>query len=66
MTALSPARIRTVLCSRIDARFGYFGGDENTGLFIAAGVLPALAGGALYGWLLYRRNPTPALSDGPE
>jgi hypothetical protein len=52
------------LCSRIDARFGYFGGDENTGLFIAAGVLPALAGGLLYGWLLYGRNQAPVLSDG--
>lgn len=54
-----------LLCSRIDARFGFFGGAENSGLFIAAGVLPALAGGALYGWLLYRRNPTPTFSDGP-
>lgn len=55
-----------LLCSRIDARFGYFGGAENSGLFIAAGVLPALAGGLLYGWLLYGRNEIPAYQDGSE
>ena len=42
------------LCSRIDARFDYFGGPENSDLFITSGVLPALAGGLLFGWLLYR------------
>ena len=42
------------LCSRIDARFDYFGGPEHGVLFITSGVLPALAGGLLFGWLLYR------------
>lgn len=41
------------LCSTIDARLEYFGGSENTALFIGAGVGPAIAGGALLGWLLY-------------
>lgn len=41
------------LCSRIDARFDYFGGPENTGLFIASGLIPAVLGGFLYGWLIY-------------
>ncbi|WP_300513368.1 hypothetical protein [Aliiroseovarius sp.] len=44
------------LCSRIDARFDYFGGGENGGLFILSGVLPALAGGLLYGWWLHGRG----------
>ena len=43
------------LCSRIDARFDYFGGSEHGVLFVASGVLPALVGGLLYGWLLYGR-----------
>ena len=42
------------LWSRIDAHFDYFGGPENSVLFITSGVLPALAGGLLFGWLLYR------------
>ena len=46
------------LCSRIDARFNYFGGPENGALCIASGVLPALAGGLLFGWFLYRK-PAP-------
>lgn len=41
------------LCSTIDARLGYFGGSENTALFIAGGVAPAIVGGLLFGWLLY-------------
>lgn len=45
------------LCSRIDARFGYFGGDENTALFILSGVIPAILGGFLYGWIVYGRSP---------
>ncbi|UWR09558.1 hypothetical protein [Ruegeria sp. B32] len=45
-----------LLCSRIDARFGYFGGSEHAGLFIASGVVPAIAGGVFYGWLLYGWN----------
>ena len=44
------------LCSRIDARFDYFGGPENTGLFILSGVIPAILGGLLYGWLVYGRR----------
>ena len=45
------------LCSTIDARLGYFGGSENTALFIAGGVIPAIVGGALYGWILYGGGP---------
>ena len=44
------------LCSRIDAHFNYFGGQENTTLFILSGVVPAIIGGGLYGWLLYGRK----------
>lgn len=55
-----------VLCSRIDARFGYFGGQENTGLFIASGVFPAFVGGILYGWLLYGPNAAWAVSERPD
>ena len=45
------------LCSAIEARFSYFGGPENTELFIVAGVGPAAIGGVLYGWVLYGRRP---------
>ncbi|TMV09999.1 hypothetical protein FGK63_02740 [Ruegeria sediminis] len=54
------------LCSQIDIRIGYFGGPENNGLFIAAGVIPALVGGPLYGWLQYGRTRIPVLSRGSE
>lgn len=49
------------LCSRIDAQFGYFGGTEKTALFIVSGVVPAILGGLLYGWLVYgpRVSPEP-------
>ncbi|MDA7429203.1 hypothetical protein [Primorskyibacter aestuariivivens] len=47
------------LCSRVDARFEYFGGAENSLLFVASGVVPAIFGGLLYGWLIYGR-PTRA------
>ncbi len=43
----------TWLCSRIDLMFSYFGGAEHGTLFIAGGVIPAIAGGLLYGWFLY-------------
>lgn len=43
------------LCSRIDTRFDYFGVPEHGVLFIASGVLPAIAGGLFYSWLLYGR-----------
>ena len=42
-----------VLCSRIDITMNYFGGEENTRLFLLASVIPAFVGGLLYGWLLY-------------
>lgn len=42
-----------LLCSHIDASLNYFGGAENTMLFVAAGLIPAAAGGILFGWLLY-------------
>jgi hypothetical protein len=41
------------LCSRLDSRFGYFGGPEHGTLFLLAGIVPALIGGLLLGWLLY-------------
>lgn len=44
------------LCSRIDTRFDYFGGAENTTLFVLSGVIPAIAGGLFYGWWLYGRG----------
>lgn len=40
------------LCSWIDASFNYFGGAENPVLFVLSGVLPAIAGGAIYGWIV--------------
>lgn len=43
------------LCSRIDSIFGYFGGEEQGALFIASGVIPAIFGAFLFGWLLYER-----------
>ena len=43
------------LCSRIDSVFSYFGGEEKGMLFIASGVIPAIFGASLYGWLLYER-----------
>ncbi|MDA1098592.1 MAG: hypothetical protein O2967_06355 [Proteobacteria bacterium] len=42
-----------ILCSLIDERFDYFGGPENTTLFIVGSVFLAIVGGALYGWLVY-------------
>ena len=47
------------LCSTIDAQFDYFGGPDNSSLFIVAGLVPALFGGILYAWLLYGR-PVPS------
>lgn len=40
------------LCSRIDIRFGYFGGAEESSLFILSGVIPAVPGGLFYGWIV--------------
>ncbi|KNG94570.1 hypothetical protein [Pseudaestuariivita atlantica] len=48
------------LCSRIDARFDYFGGPEHGALFVASGVIPAVIGGLLYAWLLYGRSGPPS------
>jgi hypothetical protein len=45
----------TLLCSRLDAALGYFGGAEHAQLFILGGTLPAMLGGLLYGWLLYSK-----------
>jgi hypothetical protein len=42
-----------ILCNRIDVQFGYFGGPENTTLFVLAGTLSAIFGGLFYGWLVY-------------
>lgn len=52
------------LCSRIDIRFAYFGGEEQTSLFLLGGIIPAVLGGVLYAALLYRggfdtRQPLP-------
>ena len=43
----------TFLCSRIDVAMNFFGGAEYTTLFIWGGLIPALIGGLIYGWLLY-------------
>lgn len=48
--------ICAVICSNIDAKFEYFGGSEHQTLFIWSGVGPALIGGPLYGWLIYRQR----------
>ncbi len=42
------------ICSQIDVHFNFFGGGENTGIFILSGVIPSIIGGLLYGWLLDR------------
>lgn len=34
----------------------YFGGAENSVLFIWSSVIPAIAGGLLYGWWIYGRG----------
>jgi hypothetical protein len=44
------------LCSRIDATYNYFGGAEHAALFIWGGVIPAVLGGLLYGWVLFSRQ----------
>ncbi len=43
----------TFLCSRIDVAMNLWGGAAQTTLFIWGGMIPALAGGLFYGWLLY-------------
>lgn len=45
-----------VLCSRIDAHLGYFGGEEHATLFVLGGVIPAAFGALLYGWLLFSKT----------
>lgn len=44
------------LCSRIDAKFDYFGGPENGTLFILSGIIPAIIGGLFFGWWIYGRG----------
>ncbi|SFU72124.1 hypothetical protein SAMN04488527_11277 [Aliiroseovarius crassostreae] len=46
----------TWICSKIDAQLGYFGSVENMTLFILSGVIPAVIGGLLYGWLIYGQS----------
>lgn len=46
----------TVLCYRLDLTFGLFGAKTDPVLFIAGGLLPALVGSGLYGWVLYSRT----------
>jgi hypothetical protein len=43
----------TFLCYRLDHVLGLFGAREAPVLFIAGGLVPALLGSALYGWLLH-------------
>ncbi len=43
----------TVLCSGIDASVNYFGGAENTALFVTGSIIPAALGGLFFGWVLY-------------
>jgi ubiquinol-cytochrome c reductase iron-sulfur subunit len=45
-----------LLCSALDARFNYFGGEEHALLFVIGGGVPALIGGFLYGWLLFSEH----------
>lgn len=49
----------TLLCSWIDTRFNYFGGVEAAELFVFAGVIPAVIGGLLFGWLITSRAANP-------
>ncbi len=56
VTMMTVGTYCTWLCSRIDIRFEYFGGSENSLLFITAGIVPAIAGGLLYGWIVYGRG----------
>ena len=44
------------LCLGIDAKFNYFGGPQHRDLFVYAGIIPSLAGGLLYGWLLFSES----------
>ncbi|MBT3490886.1 MAG: hypothetical protein HOA08_09520 [Rhodospirillaceae bacterium] len=45
----------TLVCSRIDVHFNYFGGADNARLFVLSGIVPAIFGGLIYGRLLYGR-----------
>ena len=42
-----------VLCSQIDQNLNYFGGRDHPMMFVLSGMIPAVVGGLLYGWLLY-------------
>ena len=43
----------TIFCGVIDRSFNFFGAQESLAQFIFSGVIPAIVGGVLYGWLLY-------------
>lgn len=42
-----------MLCLTLDRQFGYFGGAEDSALFVSVGVFLAAAGGVLLGWSLF-------------
>ena len=52
-----------ILYSQIDHSFNYFGGKTHTLMFILSGVIPAIVGGILYGWVLYSSRFFDSLTD---
>jgi hypothetical protein len=52
----------TFLCYRIDLTLDLFGARRAPALFISGGLVPALFGSALYGWLLHARGGSSLLA----
>lgn len=46
----------TFLCYRLDLSLDLFGARAAPELFVSGGLVPALLGSALYGWLLHARR----------
>ncbi|MCB2092109.1 MAG: hypothetical protein KDF58_11715 [Alphaproteobacteria bacterium] len=44
------------LCFNLDMHFNYFGGASTPGLFIWSGIIMAVAGGMLVGWLCFTKT----------
>lgn len=42
-----------MLCLTLDRQFGYFGGAEDSALFVSVGVFLAASSGMLLGWSLF-------------
>ncbi len=51
-----------ILCLNLDAHFHYFGGVENSTLFIVNGVVMSAVGGGLVGWLMFSAKGKKILS----